>query len=162
MHAFHLCTAGGAEFCAGFKRRTALRTEVCAGRCGIGRGGFRRGEFLCGGFRRKGFVRRSRHVFRLVQKHDGYHEQREANTRHNEPDEGGTSRFAVRNDHIGQNVRNDFRGIGRAEEIGRNAPIHKAAVLVKFSGFAPVIKNPFNAGRQRTDLCIVKVKLRVD
>ena len=59
-------------------------------------------------------------------------------------------------------MRNDFRGIGRAEEIGLNTPIHKAAVLVEFSGFAPVIKNLFNAGRQRTDLCILKVKLRVD
>ena len=56
----------------------------------------------------------------------------------------------------------DLGGIARAEEIAFDAPIHKAAVLIELAVFTPVVKDRFDVGRQRLDLCILKVKLRND
>ena len=56
----------------------------------------------------------------------------------------------------------DLGGIARAEEIAFDAPIHKAAVLIEFAVFTPAVKDRFDVGRQRLDLCILKVKLRND
>ena len=164
LRVFHLCAARRAEARAGFERCAACRAVGSGNRRSFGRRGFIQGRFRRGGFRlhERTLLRGGRRMLCLPEQEDGRNEQRCTDAGHDEADYGRIARLAVGNDHVRLHMGDDLGGIARAEEIAFDAPIHKAAVLIELAVFTPVVKDRFDVGGQRLDLCIFKVKLRND